>query len=262
MVPVPPVDVPDGVVRAGEWLRFTIETYEGNYRHLPPELYLRQARDLDLTDLDAVTEFVANHGRVAPTSPPYRDLPGQQSETALARFAARRGRQYDGSEAVRGAGVLSCHVDEVIYRLTVLRSLTDHFIAYREGNYEREAWRAMEKPPESDEEAWRLFVLYANAALRAFHVRLEVDLADPDLDLGVARPNVYEAAVLQLANDLAEEVDLLRCHHCLRPFVRQVGRSRVQSRLEGVKYCTPECGRAASVKAYRARKRAERSKGT
>jgi hypothetical protein len=65
--------------------------------------------------------------------------------------------------------------------------------------------------------------------------------------------------VLQIVNDLAEDIDYRNCPHCQRVFGRQVGRAQHgQNRRTGVTYCSPSCASAARVKAFRARKRAER----
>lgn len=253
-VPVPRVGVPADVTLEGEVLHYGLGPPSS--REMPAELYLRQARDLDLSDLHEVAEFVAEYGYVAPLDLA-QDLPhAKWREVDLPRFSARRGRDY--SMVTGGGGWTFHHVDDVVIRLTMLRALTDHALAYREGNYETDAWnRYLERPISDDVSAWEWFARVLNSALREFHVRVTYSL-DDGTTLGGPLPSVYEAACLQLANDLTDDLDLRRCAHCGREFYRQVGRSKVQSRLEGVRFCTPACGRAASVKAYRARKRAER----
>ena len=260
-MPAPRVDVPDIVDRDGDWLAFGTTDWRGRYQALPAEIYLRDARDLDLADLDAITAFVRSYGRVAPPVDLDRDLPGGSGD-AIVRQAVGAGRHYDRTvDDVRG-GVLRVHIDEVVYRLRVLRVLTDHALAYVRGDYEHEAWPDHNQWPailDRDFMAWHHFTNYADAALREFHVRVWADAGDLDFNIGGPRPTVYEAAVLQLVNDLIEEVDYRPCAHCGRTFARQVGRSTHRSRMRGVVYCSPECGRAAAVKAYRARKRKERN---
>jgi hypothetical protein len=107
--------------------------------------------------------------------------------------------------------------------------------------------------------AWKDFVGFTELALQPFHVRVWVDVGHPDYDIGVPRPTLYQAAVLQIVNDLAEHVDYKDCPHCGRTFGRQVGRAQHgQNRRTGVTYCSPSCASGARVRAYRARKRAER----
>lgn len=229
------------------------------------ELYLRQARDLNLDDLDAMAGFVRTYGRVTPGVDLDRDLPRRFQElqdTDLVQAAAANGRKYDRAKARQSRGhLMRVHVDEVIFRLRVLRRLVEHATAHTEGEYEYKAWPGSERWAHEDRNrrAWEHFTSYANAALSVFHVRVWLDVGDPNYDVGAVSPTVYEAAVLQLVNDLVEEVELLTCQHCARPFRRQVGRSSTgRSRLRGLRFCSPECGRRASVKAYRARKRAEK----
>jgi hypothetical protein len=263
-VPIPLVDVPDAVELEKDLLYFQISSPYGNWREIPAELYLRQARDLDVEDTAAVLDFVRTFGRVTPKHDLNSDLPVGAVADGITRFSHTRGRSYSreaNPDFITPASPV--HLDEVVFRLVHLQRLTEHAIAYRESDYVQRAWPGALTHGNGDEaerEAWRQFTAFANAALSAFHVRVWLDVDDPDFDIGNVDANVYQCAVLQLVNDLVDEVDLLRCHHCQRPFGRQVGRSVHQSRRKGVVYCSPACGRAASVKAYRARKRAEREK--
>ena len=114
----------------------------------------------------------------------------------------------------------------------------------------------------NDAEAWEAFTQYSNAALSAFHVRVQADTGTrPARQIGATSANLYQVAVLQLVNDMSDHVDFKTCPHCGTEFVRQQGRGHEQSRLKGVVYCSASCSRAAGVKAYRARKRAERESG-
>lgn len=261
VLPVPPV-IWSPVQLDGEWLN--VDWSKTSYAHdLAPELYLRDALDVDLADAAAVAEFVQQHGRFAPVHDLDEDLPGltdAQRQRPRMRGAAEFGRTY----ARDGHAINRFHVDEVTYRIRVLRRLAAHAVAFRAGDYVHPAWAGVgptnKSRPVEDQEtsAWQHFTESANPALRRFHLRISVDRGGPDYDIGIARPTAYEAAVLQLVNDLIEEVDYRNCAHCGRVFARQIGRSEHYSRSSGVMYCTPSCARAAGVKAYRARKRAER----
>ena len=112
-------------------------------------------------------------------------------------------------------------------------------------------------PPDNERAAWRDFCLLINPALSVFHVRVRVQYAD-GYDPGEQGVSLLEAGAPQLVNDLAQDVDYLTCPHCGTVFARQVGGSTHYSRRTGVTYCSPTCATAARVKAYRARKRAER----
>ena len=226
----------------------------------PAEIYLRQARRTSPGD---VLDFVRSVGGV-----PIADRPSGGAEDlhnpyvdARQQFAAVRGRSYVAPDYVAGRGWV-VHLDEVAYRLRVLDVLGRHAVAYRNGDYLAPIWTEASAPlngrPCKDErEAWTHFSLVANAALARFHVRLQVTSNDGNEILPLA-PTFLEVGVLQIVNDLADEVDYLSCPHCAQVFARQVGGSTHYSRSTGVTYCSPRCATAARVKAYRARKRAER----
>jgi hypothetical protein len=110
----------------------------------------------------------------------------------------------------------------------------------------------------TEADAWREFSYRANQALQVFHVRVRA-LSEDGEEIAGHGATFLEAGVLQLVNDLADEVDYLTCPNCGLIFARQVGGSTHYSRSTGVTYCSPSCATAARVKAYRARKRAERT---
>jgi hypothetical protein len=233
----------------------------------PPEMYLRQARQIDLLDPEALLHFVQTVGGV-----PYdfedRDLfptpdeRQQNSKGARAMFAVNRGRRYKKPQSVAGRG-RGVHVDEVAYRLRLLDILGRHAVAYRNGDYLAPVWQeayaesGWYRLPQTEEDAWEQFRYHANQALQPFHARVQV-LTDDGREMG-HWATFLEAGVLQIVNDLADEVDYLTCPNCRTVFARQVGDSTHYSRRTGVTYCTPRCATAARVKAYRARKRAERT---
>jgi hypothetical protein len=227
----------------------------------PPELYLRHARQVDLLDPEALLQFVRSVGGL-----PYigedRDLFPETKEGRFL-FAINRGRHYTEPQFdARGWGV---HLDEVAYRLSVLDLLGQHAVAYRRGDYLAPVWKEAYKRSgrshvvNTEQDAWREFSLRANQALRIFHVRVRALREDGDEIGGWGGATFLEAGVLQIVNDLAEEVDYLTCPHCGLVFARSVGGSSHYSRRTGVTYCSPSCATAARVKAYRARKRAERT---
>ena len=227
----------------------------------PPELYLRHAHQTDLLDPQALLNFVRSVGGV-----PYvledRDLFPETKE-ARARFAAARNRRYAEPQLIAGRG-WGVHLDEIAYRLRILDILGRHAIAYKAGNYLAPVWKDAYTKSKSarsriktEEDAWREFSYHANQALQVFHVRVLALTADGH-EIGDHGATFLEAAVLQLVNDLADEVDYLTCPNCGLIFGRQVGGSMHYSRRTGVTYCSPSCATAARVKEYRARKRAER----
>lgn len=281
--PIPAVDVPDRVDRRGEWLD-VVRSWRSHPEAIPEEFHLRECQDVDLDDLDAVCEMVRRYGSPVPRRGGTDDLPAN-ADRAIERWAGRHGRAFRKGIEPPGKPLGTwVHVDEVMYRLRVIRQLSAHAVAYRLGNYVSEAWpdEAQKRNADSirimrrgeanapadgspafrdatDIAAWQDFVRYTDLALRPFHVRVWVDLGDRDYDIGIPRPTLYEAAVLQIVNDLAEDVDYRDCPHCHRTFGRQVGRAmHGQNRRTGVTYCSPSCASAARVRTYRARKRAEK----
>jgi hypothetical protein len=233
----------------------------GEMAPAPPELYLRQARQVDTDDPHALLDFVRNVGGV-PWILEDRDLWADEGKDRRADFADRRNRTYEEPQLVAGRG-WGVHLDEVAYRLRILDILGRYAVAYRRGDYLAPVWREAftyqgSNPFETEQDAWRWFGYHANHALQVFHVRIRV-LTEAGDEISDQGATFLEAGVLQIANDLADQVDYLTCPNCSMVFARQVGESTHYSRRTGVTYCTPQCATAARVKAYRARKRAERS---
>jgi hypothetical protein len=261
-VPVPELD------------RYPDAELEGDFIYLgnrwepaapPPELYLRQARRLDRTNPGPLALEVARTvgGVFAPEdlgSGWARDIL-QAEHGARELFAERYDRSYERVELVAGRG-WRVHVDEIAYRLRILDILGRHAEAYRRGNYLLPAWEGMLASggwqPRNEREAWETFTQMITPALDVFHVRVQVFM-DGGREITGLGATFLEAGALQIANDLADEVDYLNCPNCGQVFARQVGGSSYYSRRTGVTYCKPSCATAARVKAYRARKRTERT---
>lgn len=121
--------------RFGEWIRLDV----GLERDAPPELATRQARDINLDDLDAITNLVRTVGG-APTVGIEDDLPRDSS--LVEGFAKRHGRNFrrydDGEPRIpyevtkrwpdfRIAQIV--HVDEIAARLDILRGLGMFLVA-------------------------------------------------------------------------------------------------------------------------------------
>ena len=223
----------------------------------PPELYLRQARR---TEPSEVLDFVRTIGGVPGESA--RDLFYDPNVAGLKLSSALRGRTYAAPEWVdwRGLPAYRLHVDEIAYRLRVLDVLGRHAVAYRNGDYLAPIWTEVNpygRECRSEMEAWQDFLRYIQPALATFHVGIQVKAGAQDL--GAESPTFLAAGALQIYNDLAAEVDYLTCPNCDQVFARSVGGSTHYSRRTGVTYCSPSCATAARVKAYRARKRAKRT---
>lgn len=120
---------------------------------------------------------------------------------------------------------------------------------------EGDAWRIAESRP-SESEAISDLANHLNPALVPFHVRLAPYPFGADTAV-----NVYQAACLLLANDIAERVPYGHCanERCGRLFSRQRGRSESdQYRRKGVIYCSANCARAQAQRNVRRNKKTER----
>lgn len=78
----------------------------------------------------------------------------------------------------------------------------------------------------------------------------------------LTQPTALEVCALQLYNATISEVGLKDCAFCGRVFHLQRGRAKYADhhRRPDAKYCTAKCSRQASVRAYRARRKAQSSK--
>jgi hypothetical protein len=273
-VPVPPVLRPHGVERDGPWFLPNLDPSRPTVlAELPPEVHLRQFRDTPADDLDALADLCRLGWIVQLHQPPYSDLPVKSDEAwkhSLAQLEVTLwpGQpHWVGNEAERervdrrhhrldlGPPV---HAAEVAWRVRAMQRTTDHLLAYLDGQPVAPAWRDC-----ADElEAWRNFIGFTGAALREFHVRVELEPIDPRQPLDEI--SLYTAAMLQLVNDLAASETIHRCasETCGRPFVRQLGRSTYGGhRRSGTLYCTSNCARAQYQREKRRRDRAARKEG-
>jgi hypothetical protein len=273
-VPIPPVLRPYGVERDGPWFLPKLDPWRPTpLAYLPPEVYLRQFRDTPADDPDALAELCELGWILLLYKKPYYDLPlkDESWKASLARLEATlwpRQPIWGGDEAEREAvsaryrnrGDLSrpIHAAEVALRVRMMQRTTNHLLAHLNGEPVAPAWRDC-----TDElDAWDNFIRFTGAALREFHVRVELEPIDrqaaPD------ETSLYTAAMLQLVNDLAAKETIHTCANetCGRPFVRQLGRSTYGGhRRTGTLYCTSNCARAQYQRVKRRRDRAARKDG-
>jgi hypothetical protein len=273
-VPVPPVLQVHGVERDGSWFLPNLDPSRPTVlAYLPPEVYLRQFQDTPADDLDALVELCKLGWIVLLHQPPYSDLPvsgdeetarqvWQKSLAELETMLWPGQPRWVGNEAERseirkrhrsfelGPPV---HAAEVAWRVRAMQRTTNHLLAYLAGEPVAPAWRDCE----DDLDAWQNFIRFTGAALRDFHVRVELESIDrpqpPD------ETSLYTAAMLQLVNDLAANETVHRCANetCGRPFVRQLGRSTYGGhRRSGTRYCSNTCAKAQYQREKRRRDRA------
>lgn len=235
---------------------------------VPDSVRLFELTDIDPDDTTAVVEVVRDVGSIAPY-----DLSSDLAADGagdVAAHAKHHGRRFDPATHRRAGGFMTAanrpggphvHVDEITYRLRLLRSLTNHALAHAQGlPVQKVRW-----PPggprrlRSEVGDWRNFSSHVGAALRPFQVRVHVALGEEDLT-PVAPPGLFSAAVLQLVNDMTARLDYHLCaaEQCGRLFVRQRGRSVHYSRSKGSIYCSKACMNAQTQRDYRRRQRATR----
>ena len=271
---MPPVLQIGEVERDGRWLLpLPVNEFWGPtvLVDAPPEAYLRQFRDTPADDLDALTEL-CKLGEIRPMLDPYPDLPIKSDEqwqrslvdlqTTLwpgqPLWPGDEDKREDVAARHPGHGVYLVHAAEVAWRVRAMQRTTNHLLAYLAGEPLTPHWRDCE----DDGDAWRNFIAFTGAALRNFHVRVELESIDrpqpPD------ETSLYTAAMLQLVNDLAANETIHTCANetCRRPFVRQLGRSTYGGhRRTGTLYCTSNCARAQYQREKRRRDRAARKDG-
>ncbi len=262
-VPVPEIEVNGDVRVNGERLHFGGDPGKLRERRQPPDqLYLFELADLNLADVEAVAELCRNLGPIAPMRRT-DDLPAKVRgiwARELTIHSMQYGRTWEPIDAGDDNFIYGePHVDELTYRVRVLRQLTRHFHAHATGAPVADAW-----PDCGDNhEAWRRFSSFADAALSPFRVRVMVDVGHPDFNVGEPRPGLYSIAVLQMFNDFVEQVDFRTCpaEKCGRIFLRQRGRSQFYSRTTGVLYCSPSCANAQAQREWRRKQREKKRNG-
>jgi len=272
---VPRVSGVRDVRRDGPWLLLRLS---GERVEVPPEVYLRQFRYTPADDLDALAELCKlGLIRHLSTTESYGDLPlstdrqwrGVLASTAFGWRAAEKERREVRS---RHHGFFPVHAAEVAYRVQLTQAVTNHLLAYLAGEPVTRAWRGVAGASHGDDDlaAWESFGRVTDAALRDFHVRVDVEVigrkreAD-HLQVGEVFTTLYSVGILQLVNDLAggETVRFCANERCGRPFVRQLDRSRFGGhRMIGTIYCSKDCARAQYQREKRRRDKAAKAGGT
>jgi hypothetical protein len=295
-VDVPPHPVPEVRLVEGDTLVFGVPPNPRDIRMvtLRPDFYLREFRDFDASDAQQVLAFCREWGPVggrdcddlhvharptaqeadAAMAEPWRRLlvdlwPGRDRRSNI-ELGKRLGFGLEGMILqVHSVGRVALYQAALsnaveLWRLISGESTPEELI----GNWRADdvglgtTWSRRQLYGEasplsrvSDTQSEAIFDLtqHLNPALVPFHVRLEPYVFGSDVKF-----NVYQAASLQLTNDIAAKVTYGRCANekCGRLFSRQRDRAEsTQHRMKGVRYCSVACARAQAQRALRRRKR-------
>ncbi len=243
---------------------------------LPPssrwseEMYLELIA-VDLDDPLAIKDFVDVYGELG-----MRHGRAVNPRTVLAGFNLFHGQEEISESLLEGrqkataeAGLSELEgetLDEFRWGAMCLRDMVSAWRAVQgELDHEQHRWECpiWQYQHEVEPVPWRgdgvLTVLESGLgdALEAFAPAV---ITNPDVPLFTDHW-AFEIACLELFNHMVENATYRKCANqtCGRFFVRQRGRSiHGQHRRTGVKYCSAECAKAQSQRAYRRRKRDER----
>lgn len=228
------------------------------------ELFLRDFMRFDEEDPEAVAAFMREHGPLtALHSNPLRYLPEYPVEVfETETFASARTLEWARNHG-HHPDYLALH-ETVMFHVRALRSCVKHWHAHmsRDIDLMRMAWSSQRfTEPSDDEQAWRWFEDFMNAALAAYpaHITTGVYREDRSFWHGTA----YTAMALQLANHLHENWEWKVCanERCGQLFNRQDGRADHRQHRVDAMYCTRACGRAQAERDRRKRLAAEKKKG-
>ena len=241
---------------------------------IPPELYLRDFRDVDLADPEAILGFYNRFGALGCWRREGEVYPWRFVD-ALTELVA------SAPPDVRGPvpGGVRCfeHVEEFRAAATFIRNLTTAYTLLSGGEsieptvWERHDLTPMSWPCEAAE-LGAVFVDRLNRLLKAFYpsvflfsdggksLRVREEGFDLPADLWESRPDLLDVLALQLYNHVAESARYRTCANepCRGLFWRQSGRAvHGQHRTKAVMYCSSNCARAQSSREYRRRQRRE-----
>jgi hypothetical protein len=267
-VPLPQVEVE-------RWLLFVDAEDKGHIywrglsepRKLPDEWVLRQLRDADLDDYDAIAALIDEYGAIS--WPYFMPAHVPSDRVSLLGHLPTKDEIKEG-QWWENAGP-SATIEDVRWWLKTVRALAGMWAQVSTGGNPALAWtnEGLQIPlyglrSEVERHCWTYFSLAMDAGLRAFHARVEYRATYPgDFAFTYSKPRVglYSAACSQIFNLIAKEDRARRCENetCGRVFVHQLGGAKYgQHRTKGVlRFCTPACAQAETQRQYRRRKAAK-----
>lgn len=238
----------------------------GVWLEVPAELYLREARLLDLTSTRKVEEFVERFGWMGVGA---HLLGGADRDAHATQYLPQ---SYDLRAEVRRrsierSGEFFETIEEFRAAVLWLRDLTRVHAEHLVGGLEHgpswwDSGRRFERGtfgfgrPGNEKDSLDVLATGLTTALADY--RLRVDVIDLSAKQPPARGPVplFVALAAQLYNHVVEGSVYLTCANasCRRLFVRQRGRAEHgQHRTKGVQFCTTTCARAQAQRDYRRR---------
>jgi hypothetical protein len=239
---------------------------DGAFGDLPDELYLREARGVDVSSDEELARFVSLWGNLV--SPRWDDMvygpfvygDNQTERRRLDNAVLDRIKQDTSRKDLPPSEDLDrrnvYHFDEIRLRLARMRNLAlswDHLSGRIDLATLQEDWTptALDRLPSDTEHCARRLSANLTAALRPFHVRVVLE----DWDY---KPHpfytTYQAMCLQLASHLAAKTRYRVCRNenCKGLFVHQRGRAKHNHYREtGVYFCKDKCARAQNQRDLR-----------
>jgi hypothetical protein len=266
----------------GEIIRLDLEHAEVYTVDIPDELYLRELRDLDLTESAAIIGFVNTYGRLGhrhPTLP--RDNPDLNqlvkelavhqpgpiiqllgvnvpNESTLDWESWREEVVEHPSNAGRSEWETRQFIADGIQHIDTFRAWAEAFHILTETCHRYLGLDA-------DEQRFILFAVVLEELLHPFSPRIGIPY-DDDLDtvfdpFRFTHARLENVLVLQMYRHIAAEDSYKPCENenCGRLFVHQIGRSKYgQNRRSGVKYCSSNCASAKGERERRRKKKEEK----
>ncbi len=243
---------------------------------VPPELYLRDARSLDLDDDQALLGFIREYGitdltvGIGGDVPYLRELSTRYSRPQLASWKGkfpdllRAGAihlLYVRKFYPQGGGICEPLATARI-ALRWIRDLTTIVLELDDLDGGPSRWESTWVPrPESRTKALLVLEGGLEALLRPFSPRLRiVEESRGDVDTPIFHAPLVSLLAMQLYNHLAEQAPFRTCanEQCGQRFVTHQGRAvHGQNKRAGggVKYCSYTCSRAQATRNYRKRQK-------